>query len=60
MRSSTRAGSPHVSSTSAEPPCVAWFQDGRVNVLYSTPSIYVDALHSSNVSWPLKKGDFFP
>ncbi|MQM18748.1 hypothetical protein Taro_051744 [Colocasia esculenta] len=34
--------------------------DGRVNALYSTPSIYVDAKHASNESWPLKTEDFFP
>ncbi|CAN0924761.1 Alpha-mannosidase At3g26720 [Linum grandiflorum] len=35
-------------------------QDGRVNVLYSTPSMYTDAKHASNEKWPLKTGDFFP
>ncbi|GJP85072.1 hypothetical protein CLOP_g15174 [Closterium sp. NIES-67] len=35
-------------------------RDGRVNALYSTPSIYVDAKHHANESWPLKTGDFFP
>ncbi|KAL3716238.1 hypothetical protein ACJRO7_007923 [Eucalyptus globulus] len=35
-------------------------QDGRVNALYSTPSIYTDAKHASNDQWPLKTGDFFP
>ncbi|CAI0454944.1 unnamed protein product [Linum tenue] len=34
--------------------------DGRVNVLYSTPSIYTDAKHSANEAWPLKTEDFFP
>ncbi|GJP55162.1 hypothetical protein CLOM_g14142 [Closterium sp. NIES-68] len=34
--------------------------DGRVNVLYSTPSVYLDALHSANATWPLKTGDMFP
>ncbi|KAJ4729552.1 Alpha-mannosidase [Melia azedarach] len=34
--------------------------DGRVNALYSTPSIYTDAKHASNESWPLKTDDFFP
>ncbi|XP_047310058.1 alpha-mannosidase At3g26720-like [Impatiens glandulifera] len=34
--------------------------DGRVNALYSTPSIYTDAKHATNNSWPLKTGDFFP
>lgn len=35
-------------------------QDGRVNALYSTPSIYTDAKHAANEQWPLKTGDFFP
>lgn len=34
--------------------------DGRVNVLYSTPSAYIAAKSASNGSWPLKTGDFFP
>ncbi|CAI5959628.1 unnamed protein product [Closterium sp. NIES-65] len=34
--------------------------DGRVNALYSTPSMYLDALHSANATWPLKTGDMFP
>ncbi|KAK3026721.1 hypothetical protein RJ639_042174 [Escallonia herrerae] len=34
--------------------------DGRVNALYSTPSIYTDAKHASGESWPIKTGDFFP
>ncbi|GFQ01122.1 alpha-mannosidase [Phtheirospermum japonicum] len=34
--------------------------DGRVNVLYSTPSIYTDAKYAANEKWPLKTGDFFP
>ncbi|KAH7577124.1 hypothetical protein JRO89_XS01G0209000 [Xanthoceras sorbifolium] len=35
-------------------------QDGRVNALYSTPSIYTDAKYASNESWPKKTDDFFP
>lgn len=35
-------------------------QDGRVNALYSTPSLYVDAKNDANVTWPLKTDDFFP
>lgn len=34
--------------------------DGRVNALYSTPSIYTDAKHASTESWPIKSEDFFP
>ncbi|CAL5361755.1 unnamed protein product [Camellia sinensis] len=34
--------------------------DGRVNALYSTPSIYTDAKYRENESWPLKTDDFFP
>uniref|UniRef100_A0A9I9CSZ6 Alpha-mannosidase n=1 Tax=Cucumis melo TaxID=3656 RepID=A0A9I9CSZ6_CUCME len=35
-------------------------KDGRINALYSTPSIYTDAKHAANESWPLKTDDFFP
>lgn len=35
-------------------------QDGRVNVFYSTPSIYLDAKYEANETWPLKTDDFFP
>ncbi|XP_022774192.1 alpha-mannosidase At3g26720-like isoform X2 [Durio zibethinus] len=35
-------------------------QDGRVNALYSTPSIYTDAKYAANEKWPLKTDDFFP
>ncbi|XP_058102935.1 alpha-mannosidase At3g26720-like isoform X2 [Magnolia sinica] len=35
-------------------------KDGRVNALYSTPSIYTDAKHAANESWPLKTDDYFP
>ncbi|KAK9108609.1 hypothetical protein Syun_024620 [Stephania yunnanensis] len=38
----------------------AMSQDGRVNALYSTPSIYTDAKFAANQSWPLKTNDFFP
>ncbi|KAK7311283.1 hypothetical protein RJT34_09317 [Clitoria ternatea] len=35
-------------------------KDGRVNALYSTPSIYTDAKYATNEPWPIKTGDFFP
>lgn len=35
-------------------------KDGRVNALYSTPSIYTDAKFAVNESWPVKTDDFFP
>ncbi|OIW09637.1 hypothetical protein TanjilG_28236 [Lupinus angustifolius] len=35
-------------------------QDGRVNALYSTPSIYTNAKNAANISWPLKTDDYFP
>ncbi|KAM1810189.1 hypothetical protein ACFX12_026980 [Malus domestica] len=35
-------------------------KDGRVNALYSTPSIYTDAKNAANQSWPLKTEDYFP
>eukprot|EP00047_Mylnosiga_fluctuans_P023990 m.150634 g.150634 ORF g.150634 m.150634 type:complete len:975 (+) comp9747_c0_seq2:15-2939(+) len=34
--------------------------DGRVNVFYSTPSIYTKSVHDSNRTWTVKKDDFFP
>ncbi|KAJ1253946.1 hypothetical protein BS78_K147300 [Paspalum vaginatum] len=34
--------------------------NGRVHALYSTPSIYTDAKHASNESWPVKYDDYFP
>ncbi|KAK3039160.1 hypothetical protein RJ639_028906 [Escallonia herrerae] len=35
-------------------------QDGRINALYSTLSIYTNAKYAANEYWPLKAGDFFP
>ncbi|KAM0936003.1 putative alpha-mannosidase [Dioscorea sansibarensis] len=35
-------------------------KDGRVNALYSTPSIYTDAKYAAKESWPIKTDDFFP
>ncbi|XP_043705030.1 alpha-mannosidase At3g26720-like isoform X1 [Telopea speciosissima] len=35
-------------------------KDGRVNALYSTPSIYTDAKYETNELWPVKTSDFFP
>ncbi|KAL2520356.1 Glycosyl hydrolase family 38 protein [Forsythia ovata] len=35
-------------------------KDGRVNALYSTPSIYTDAKRAASKSWPLKTDDYFP
>lgn len=32
----------------------------NINVMYSTPSCYVDALHSENLTWPTNLYDFFP
>ncbi|KAI4882355.1 hypothetical protein NFI96_027804, partial [Prochilodus magdalenae] len=32
----------------------------QVNVLYSTPSCYLQELHLANQTWPLKSDDFFP
>lgn len=34
--------------------------DGRVNALYSTPSLYTDSKYATDELWPLKTGDFFP
>ncbi|XP_053694119.1 lysosomal alpha-mannosidase isoform X2 [Sabethes cyaneus] len=32
----------------------------NVNVLYSTPSCYLKALHDADITWPTKSDDFFP
>uniref|UniRef100_A0A8D3DGP9 Alpha-mannosidase n=1 Tax=Scophthalmus maximus TaxID=52904 RepID=A0A8D3DGP9_SCOMX len=32
----------------------------RVNVVYSTPSCYLQELHRANLTWALKTDDFFP
>lgn len=34
--------------------------DGRVNIFYSTPSIFAQALYATNYTWPVKTDDFFP
>ncbi|XP_024378993.1 alpha-mannosidase At3g26720 isoform X1 [Physcomitrium patens] len=34
--------------------------DGRVNAFYSTPSMYLDAVHAANATWHLKTDDYFP
>ncbi|KAE8723377.1 Alpha-mannosidase [Hibiscus syriacus] len=36
------------------------YLDGRVNALYSTPSMYTDAKYATSKSWPLKIDDYFP
>lgn len=38
--------------------CYCLQQDGCVNVLYSTPSMYVDVVNVANETWPLKTCDF--
>lgn len=35
-------------------------QDGRVNLFYSTPSRYLEALHAADEEWGIKSDDFFP
>ncbi|XP_066563843.1 lysosomal alpha-mannosidase isoform X2 [Amia ocellicauda] len=35
-------------------------QGSGVNVLYSTPSCYLQELHRANLTWPVKTDDFFP
>ncbi|CAJ2635805.1 unnamed protein product [Trifolium pratense] len=35
-------------------------KDGRLNALYSTPSIYTNAKNAANQLWPLKTDDYFP
>ncbi|KAE8655954.1 Alpha-mannosidase [Hibiscus syriacus] len=35
-------------------------RDGRVNALYSTPSLYTDAKSAADEPWPTKTDDYFP
>ena len=35
-------------------------QEPRINVFYSTPSRYLDAVHQAGLSWSVKEDDFFP
>lgn len=44
---------------------IALFKDAtvngrRLNVFYSTPTCYLYALNQANLTWPIKKDDFFP
>ncbi|RXG52060.1 Lysosomal alpha-mannosidase [Armadillidium vulgare] len=32
----------------------------NINLVYSTPSCYLDALYNENTTWPTKSDDFFP
>jgi len=32
----------------------------KINIMYSTPSCYLQSLHDSNKTWPVKTDDFFP
>ncbi len=56
---------PYASPPSADENANEWFKnldkliaavnaDGRVNVFYSTPSEYVDAVHAANLTWTVK------
>ena len=41
--------------------CILWFlQNGSVNMFYSTPTRYLDALNKAGLTWTLKTDDFFP
>ncbi len=40
--------------------CAVHGADGRVNVMYSTPATYVDAVYATNWTWTVKTDDFFP
>ncbi len=35
-------------------------QNGSINLMYSTPSIYLDYVQKANKTWPIKSDDFFP
>ncbi len=34
--------------------------DGRVNVFYSTPTLYTNSKHEAMTTWTTKQDDFFP
>ena len=36
------------------------FQNGSVNVMYSTPSMYLEYVHRANSLYKIKNDDFFP
>lgn len=31
-----------------------------IKLIYSTPSMYLDAVKAAEIEWPVKHGDFFP
>ncbi|CAB3366560.1 Hypothetical predicted protein [Cloeon dipterum] len=35
-------------------------EGGKINLLYSTPSCYLKAVHEAGLEWPSKEDDFFP
>ncbi|XP_053673280.1 lysosomal alpha-mannosidase-like [Anopheles nili] len=35
-------------------------EGSKINVLYSTPSCYLKAVHDANIEWPTKSDDYFP
>jgi len=35
-------------------------QEYGMELIYSTPSIYMEAVHEKNLTWSVKTGDFFP
>jgi lysosomal alpha-mannosidase len=32
----------------------------RFNMMYSTPSMYIDAMNKLDINWPVKEDDLFP
>lgn len=40
--------------------CALAVQDGRVNVMYSSPRQFSLAKQSYNQTWPIRLGDMFP
>ena len=35
-------------------------KETNIELIYSTPSMYIDALAQENIEWPTKYNDFFP
>lgn len=34
--------------------------ENNIELIYSTPSIYIDAIAAENIEWPSKYDDLFP
>jgi lysosomal alpha-mannosidase len=37
-----------------------WMEQTNIEFIYSTPSMYIDAIAAENITWPTKYDDIFP